>query len=146
MSRDNCWLEQSPGKIDCIDCSGFFRATRYMLKHSDTKLGKIKRKVDQNLEGVCACCSPAWIRHCYPHSNMINSPVIIDLGVVAMRSTSRRGSQWVDEAVGRPCGYVLKTEPDLATFNLIMDHSPGIVVSFLCRHLQGLNDTIFAEL
>ena len=41
--------------------------SRYLsliLKHSDTKLD-LKNKVDQNLEGACACYTSTWIRRCH---------------------------------------------------------------------------------
>ena len=40
---------------------GFRCSLSLILKHSYTNWNL--KKIDQNLEGACACCAPAWTRH-----------------------------------------------------------------------------------
>ena len=35
---------------------------------------KTKNKIDQNLEGVRACCAP-WIRHCFYHVKQVKNEI-----------------------------------------------------------------------
>ena len=62
-------LPNDPGSsrvLDALSC-----CLSLILKHSDRKFD-FKNIVDQILEGVHACCTPAWIRYC---SHLSKSPL-----------------------------------------------------------------------